>query len=245
MLPVGNIRRKRPLKRFFSSEFLESLIDPIDWLSETTFSLLIFLSFTLAFWLGGLSGALPMSISPSEVNEFLVAALGASLAWGIIDGILYLLFAVFEQGGRRRLLEDVQAAGTNEEALEIIAEDMDYLLEPIIDGEEREALYESILPYLQKGKPHNIGLKREDIITVLLGHAVVATLAVVPSAIPFLVLRKDFALALRISTIVSFVMLFIAGFRWGRYTGVSSWKTGLLLTSVMAVIVVLIVLLGG
>jgi hypothetical protein len=244
MLPVSNMRRKRPIKRFFSSGFLESLIDPIDWLSETTFSLLIFLSFTLAFWLGGLSGALPLSISPGEVNEFLVAALGASLAWGIIDGILYLLFAVFEQGGRRRLLEDVQAAETNEEALEIIAEDMDYLLEPIIDGEEREALYKSILPYLQKGKPHNIGLKREDI-TVLLGHAVVATLAVIPSAIPFLALRNDFALALRISTIVSFVMLFIAGFRWGRYTGVSPWKTGLLLTSVMAVIVVLIVLLGG
>jgi len=244
MLPVSNMRRKRPLKRSFSSGFLERLIDPIDWLSETTFSLLIFLSFTLAFWLGGLSGALPMSISPDEVNEFLVAALGASLAWGIIDGILYLLFTVFEQGGRRRLLEDVQAAGTKEEALEIIAEDMDYLLEPIIDGEEREALYESILPYLQKGKPHNIGLKREDI-TVLLGHAVVATLAVIPSAIPFLALRNDFALALRISTIVSFVMLFIAGFRWGRYTGVSPWKTGLLLTSVMAVIVVLIVLLGG
>jgi len=244
MFTVSNIRRKRPLKRFFSSGFLESLIDPIDWLSETTFSLLIFLSFTLAFWLGGLSGALPMSISPGEVNEFLLAALGASLAWGIIDGILYLLFTVFEQGGRRRLLEDVQAAMTDEEALEIIAEDMDYLLEPIIDGEEREALYERILPYLQKGKPQGIGLKREDI-TVLLGHAVVAILAVIPSAIPFLVLRNDFALALRISTIVSFVMLFIAGFRWGRYTGVSPWKTGLLLTSVMAVIVVLIVLLGG
>ena len=244
MLPVGTIRRKKPLKRFFSTGFLESLIDPIDWLSETTFSLLIFLSFTLAFWLGGLSGALPMSISPGEVNEFLVAALGASLAWGTLDGILYVLFAVFERGGRRRLLEEVQAAGTNEEALEIIAEDMDYLLEPIIDGEEREALYENILPYLQKGKPQGIGLKREDI-TVLLGHAVVAILAVIPSAIPFLVLRNDFALALRISTIVSFVMLFIAGFRWGRYTGVSPWKTGLLLTSVMAVIVVLIVLLGG
>jgi VIT1/CCC1 family predicted Fe2+/Mn2+ transporter len=244
MLPVSNMRRKRPVKRSFSSGFLESLIDPIDWLSETTFSLLIFLSFTLAFWLGGLSGALPMSISPDEVNEFLVAALGASLAWGIIDGILYLLFTVFEQGGRRRLLEDVQAAGTNEEALEIIAEDMDYLLEPIIDREDRGALYGIILPYLQKGKPHNIGLKREDI-TVLLGHAGVAIMAVIPSAIPFLVLRNDFALALRISTIVSFVMLFTAGFRWGRYTGVSPWKTGLLLTSVMAVIVVLIVLLGG
>ncbi len=99
-------------------------------------------------------------------------------------------------------------------------------------------------PICRKASAQGIGLKREDI-TVLLGHAVVAILAVIPSAIPFLVLRNDFALALRISTIVSFVMLFMAGFRWGKYTGVSPWKTGLLLTSVMAVIVVLIVLLGG
>ena len=244
LLPAGSIRHKKPLKKFFSAGFLENLIDPIDWLSETTFSLLIFLSFTLAFWLGGLSGVLPLSISPREVNELLVAALSASLAWGMIDGILYVVFVVFERDGRRRLLEEVQAASTDQEALEIIAEDMDYLLEPIIDEEDRKALYGNILTHLQKSKPRKMGLKSEDI-TVVLGHVVVAILAVIPSAIPFLVLRNDFFLALRISIIVSFVMLFMAGFRWGRYTGGSPWKTGLLLTSAAAVVVVIILLLGG
>jgi hypothetical protein len=244
MLPASSIRHKKPLKRFFSAGILESLIDPIDWLSETTFSLLIFLSYTMAFWLGGLSGVLPLSVSSNEVNELLIAALVSSLAWGMIDGILYVVFVVFERDGRLRLLEEVQAAKTNQEALQILAEDMDYLLEPIIDGEERKAVYENLLPYFQKSKPHNIGLKREDI-NVLLGHMVVAILAVIPSAIPFLVLRNDFTLALRISTIVSFVMLFIAGFRWGSYTGVSPWKTGLLLTSAASVVVGIILLLGG
>jgi len=65
------------------------------------------------------------------------------------------------------------------------------------------------------------------------------------SIIPFLVLRYDFALALRISIIVSFVMLFIAGFRWGRYTGASPLKTGLLLMSVAVALVVIALLLGG
>lgn len=68
-----------------------------------------------------------------------------------------------------------------------------------------------------------IGLKREDL-TVALGRVIVAILAVVPSTIPFLVLQHDFALALRISIIVSFAMLFIAGFRWGSYTGASPWE---------------------
>jgi VIT1/CCC1 family predicted Fe2+/Mn2+ transporter len=239
MLPSNTRRRSKP-----ANGFLESLIDPIDWLSETIFSILIFLTFSLAFWLIGLSGAPKQYISPDEVNELLIGALGAVVAWGLIDGIMYALFSVFQRGERHRLLDDVQAARTNEEAMEIIAEDMDYLLEPIVGEEERKVLYGNILTHLQKSKPRKIGLKREDF-TVALAHVLVAILAVIPSTIPFLVLRHDFALALRISIIVSFVMLFIAGFHWGRYTGASPWKTGLLLMSVAVVVVVIALLLGG
>jgi VIT1/CCC1 family predicted Fe2+/Mn2+ transporter len=166
------------------------------------------------------------------------------VAWGLIDGILYALFAVFERGERHRLLDDVQAARTNDEALEIIADDMDYLLEPIVGEEDRQALYGNILVQLQKSTPRKVGLKREDL-TVALAHVLVAILAVIPSTIPFVVLRDNVALALRISIILSFVMLFIAGFRWGSYTGASPWKTGLLLMSVAVALVVVALLLGG
>jgi hypothetical protein len=111
MLPANARRRSTS-----ATGFLESLIDPIDWLSETTFSILIFLTFTLAFWLIGLSGVPKQYILPAEVNELLIGALGAVVAWGLIDGIMYALFSVFEQGDRRRLLDDVQAARLNEEA---------------------------------------------------------------------------------------------------------------------------------
>jgi VIT1/CCC1 family predicted Fe2+/Mn2+ transporter len=224
--------------------FLESLIDPIDWLSETTFSILIFLTFTLAYWLIGFSGVAKEYVTPAEVNELLIGALGAVVAWGLIDGIMYALFAVFERGERHRLLDDVQAARSKDEALEIIADDMDYLLEPIVGEEDRQALYGNILVHLQKSKPRKVGLTRDDLI-VALAHVLVAFLAVIPSTIPFLVLRTDFALALRISIIMSFVMLFIAGFRWGLYTGASPWKTGFLLMSVAVALVVVALLLGG
>jgi len=161
---------------------LESLIDPIDWLSETTFSILIFLTFTLAYWLIGFSGDAKEYITPAEENELLIGALGAVVAWGLIDRIMYALFSVFEQGDRRRLLDDVQAARSNEEALEIIADDIDYLLEPLIGEEDRKALYGNILTQLQKSQPRKIGLKREDF-TVVLGHVLVAILAVIPSTI--------------------------------------------------------------
>ena len=76
----------------------------------------------------------------------------------------------------------------------VIAEDMDYLLEPITGEDERKALYRSILIHLQDSKPRKYGLKGEDL-TGVLGHVLVAILAVIPSLIPFVVLRHDYDLA--------------------------------------------------
>jgi VIT1/CCC1 family predicted Fe2+/Mn2+ transporter len=213
-------------------------------LSETIFSILIFLLYILAFGIIILSRAPQSAISPAEVNDLLIGALGAVLAWGMIDGIMYALFSVFERSERHRLLENIQAAPTNEEALEIIAEDMDYLLEPITGEDERKALYGSILTHLQGSTPQKIGVKREDI-TSALAHVLVAFLAVIPSVIPFFLFRYDYDLAIRISILVSFIVLFIAGFLWGRYAGTSPWKTGLLITSIGMILVLIAFLLEG
>lgn len=221
-----------------------SLIDPIDWLSETIFSILIFLTFTLAFRIIKPYGASAQLISAEIANELLIAALGAVLAWGVIDGIMYALISLFERGERHRLLRDLQAAETEQEALEVIAEDMDYLLEPITGEDERQALYRNIYEHLRNSQPRKIGLRTEDI-TGALGHVVVAILAVIPSVIPFIVLRHDYNLAIRVSIIVSFVVLFIAGYRWGAYTGANPWKTGLLLLAVAAALVLIAIPLGG
>ena len=132
-----------------------------------------------------LSDAPKVPISDETVNDLLIGALGAVLAWGMIDGIMYALTSVFERGERHRLLRDIQAAQTEQEALDIIAEDMDYLLEPIADEDVRKALYSSIFIHLQNSAPRNIGLKREDISGVL-GHVLVAMIAVIPSVILFL-----------------------------------------------------------
>ena len=225
-------------------EFLESLIDPIDWLSETIFSILILLLYILAFRVIMLSGTPQATISHDIVNELLIGSLGAVLAWGMIDGIMYALTSVFERGERHRLLRDIQAARSEQEALDIIAEDMDYLLEPIAGEDVRKALYSSVLTHLLNSAPRNIGLKREDI-TGVLGHVLVAILAVIPSIIPFFVFRYDYYLAIRISIFVSFVVLFLSGFRWGKYAGANPWKTGLLIMSIAVILVLIAFLLEG
>ncbi len=225
-------------------DYFGNLIDPIDRLSETIFSILIGLLYVLAFRFILLSNTPGQSITEENVNDLLVGVISAVVAWGLIDGIMYALLSVFGRGERHRLLIDIQAARTEEEAMEIIAEDMDYLLEPITGEDERKALYRSILVHLQNSKPRKYGLKGEDI-TAVLGHVLVAILAVIPSLIPFVVLRHDYDLATRVSILISFIVLFVTGSRWARYTGANPWKTGLLIISVAAGLVLIAVLLGG
>jgi len=239
METISARHRNRPQIRF-----LDSLIDPIDWLSETIFSILIFLLYILTFGIIMLSRAPQAAISQADVTDLLIGALGAVLAWGMIDGIMYALFSVFERSEKRLMLENIQASNTTEEALEIIADNMDYLLEPITGENERKALYSSILIHLKESTPQNIGVKREDI-TSALSHVLVAFIAVIPSIIPFIVFRSDYDLAIRISIIVSFIVLFVSGFLWGRYAGTSPWKTGLLIMSIAMILVLIAFLLGG
>jgi hypothetical protein len=237
---IGHVRhRVQPGKGF-----LGSIIDPIDRLSETIFSILIFLLYVVAFRFIINSGAPEQSVSDESMNELLFGVISAVVAWGLIDGIMYALLSLFERGERHRLLLDIQAAGTEQEALNVIADDMDYLLEPITGEEERMALYRSVLIHLQNSQLRKIGLKREDI-SGILGHVLVAIFAVIPSLLPLVVLQHYFELAILVSILISFAVLFVSGYSWARYTGANPWKTGLLIMSVAVGLVLIAVLLGG
>jgi hypothetical protein len=227
-----------------ANKILDSLIDPIDRLSETIFSILILLIYLLAFSLSTQLSTSPQSISDEDVNNMLIGVLGAVVAWGLIDGIMYALLSMLERGEINRLLKDIQAARSEQEAVDFIEEDLDYILEPIAGETDRKTLYLSIYNYLRNGKPRAIGLQSADFYAVL-GHVIVAVIAVFPSIIPFLVLGHDFVLAVRISFLVSFVVLFITGYRWGLATGANPWKIGLLLVSIAFALVLIAILLGG
>ena len=101
-------RRQKPRQGF-----LAHLLDPIDTLSEVIFSVLILLTFTLAFRIFMLDDR-PVTVE--YINDLVWAALGATVAWGIIDGIMYALFEVLGRSERHRLLWHIQAANTPDEA---------------------------------------------------------------------------------------------------------------------------------
>lgn len=224
--------------------FLGRWLDPIDRLSETIFSILIVLTFTLAFRIIKLGADPNQPIPSTYINELLIGAAGATLAWGIIDGIMYALLAMFERGERRRLLEQLQAADDEEAGVQVIADELDHILEPITGAAQRRMLYVDVLEHLRDGEAQPVGLTRADVAGGL-GAVLVALIAVLPSFVPLLLFYNNPALAIRASNVVSFVALFVAGYQWGTHTGVNPWRTGLLLAAVAAIMVLIAIPLGG
>lgn len=218
------------------------LLDPIDRLAETIYSVLILLTFTLAFRIFHLGSG--EAVTSEYVNELLLGAILAILAWGVIDGIVYALTEVFERGEKHRILLYIEAADSPEEAVEAVADELDFILEPITSESQRRALYAEILEHLHDSQPQPVRLTRADL-TGGAASVLVAVLAVLPSLIPFALFRDDPALAIRISNIISFLVLFYSGYEWGKYTGTNPWKTGLLLLAVGVLLVAIAIPFGG
>src|SRR2546430_14850321 len=66
------------------------VLDPIDRVSEVLFGLIMVLTFT-----GSLSVA---EAGRESIRTMLIGALGCNLAWGIIDGVVYLMGCLAEKG---------------------------------------------------------------------------------------------------------------------------------------------------
>src|SRR6186713_468517 len=89
------------------------VLEPHERISEVLFGLIMVLTFT-----GSLSVA---EAGHEDVRTMLIGALGCNLAWGIIDGILYLMSCLAERGRNLRLLKAVRAERDPAHARRLIA----------------------------------------------------------------------------------------------------------------------------
>ncbi len=241
----AGLRQKHPKHRQPRQEgFIGHLLDPIDRLSETIFSVLILLTFTFAYRVFRLGMDPYEPIPPGYLIDLAVAALGAAVAWGLIDGVIYALLSVLERGEKHRFLASVQTAATQAEGIAAVADELDYVLAPITGEEQRRQIYVDVLDYLQDSRPQPVTLTRDDVLGGL-GSVLVAVLAVLPSLLPLVLFRDTYWLALRASNLVSFAVLFYTGYQWGRYSGTNPWKMGLTLMTVGAMLALIALLMGG
>ena len=114
------------------SKASKRVLEPNERIAEVLFGLIMVLTCT-----GSLSVA---QASRAEVGTMLIGALGCNLAWGIIDGLLYLMGCLSEQARGIRTLRALRKATAPAEAHLVLAD----ALPPMVTATLGPAEYEPI-----------------------------------------------------------------------------------------------------
>jgi hypothetical protein len=210
-----------------------SVLDPVERVSEVVFGLLMALAIT-----GSLSMA---SAGREEVRTMLFAALGCNVAWGLVDGIMYLVQTLTERTRAVSFVARVHAAPGIEAAHALIADELPGEFGSDTDPAVLEALRQRLLALPEASM---VARLRRDDYAGAFGVFLLVVLSTFPVVIPF-VFIDTLALALRVSHFVSVAMLFLGGWLLGRYSGGSPWKGGLALAAIGIALAVAIAALGG
>ncbi len=209
------------------------VLDPVDRVSEILFGLIMVLTFT-----GSLSIA---EAGRDDIRTMLIGALGCNLAWGIIDGVLYLMGCLAEKGQSLKTFQEVHAATDAQTAQRALARALPPLVVSVMEAAELERLSARLQQLPQP--PARASLQRED---WLGGVAVflIVFLSTFPVVIPFLFMHNT-APAMRVSNAIAITMLFLAGYSYGRCVGRHPVVQGFAMVLLGGLLVALTMALGG
>jgi len=216
--------------------FIQRHLSPADRLAEILCGLIMVLSFTLV-------AAPQVGEGPQGVRHLLLATIGCNLAWGIIDGALYVLSAMTQRGHRLKAFQAVKAAHDDGAAVELLRSELDGRLPEDTPTEAREHLYRALVPVIANVKDPPRLVTRDD----LLGGLAILTveaLCTLPASVPFLLIN-DRWLALRASNLLLLLLLFLGGYTWGSRAFGKPWTAGLALLSMGTLLVAVALALGG
>jgi VIT1/CCC1 family predicted Fe2+/Mn2+ transporter len=209
------------------------LLDPGDRASEILFGLIMVISIT-----GTISVA---TGGQEEVGTMLRAAIGCNLAWGITDGVMYLLSALILRGRGILALRAIRRGADDATARAVIEHVLPPAVARVLTPEELDGIRRRLCDGPEP--PPRPPLGAEDFLGALAVAALVF-LSTFPVVIPFLVMDEA-GCALRASNGIAIAMLFVLGWLTGRSTGARPWKVALLMVALGVGLVALVIALGG
>jgi hypothetical protein len=183
------------------------VLEPIDHVSEILFGLIMVLTFT-----GSLSVA---EVGREDVREMLIGALGCNVAWGIIDAVFYLMACLAEKGGNLAAFQTVRKTTDRELAQRVITD----ALPPAVASVLTPAELDQVRVRLQQlpEPPRRTRLDKNDWRGAF-GSFLLVFLSTFPVTIPFMVM-SDAVRAMRVSNGIAIVLLFVAGYAFGKISG--------------------------
>jgi hypothetical protein len=210
-----------------------SVLAPAERISEVLFGLIMVLTFT-----GSLSIA---EAGREDIRAMLIGALGCNIAWGLIDGVLYLMGALAEKGRNLVAYAAISRAGTPGEAERLIADAMPPIIASVLEPADLARVRQRLAALPEP--PARVGLSGSDWWGAL-GVFLLVFLSTFPLAVPFMLIPHAQS-ALRTSNAIAIVMLFVVGVAYARVVGRNPWMVGLAMVALGSVLVALTIALGG
>lgn len=210
-----------------------TILDADSRAPEVLFGLIMMLTFT-----GTLSIA---DAGRDDVRAMLIGALGCNIAWGIIDGIIYLMACMAEKSRNFITYQAARNASNQQEANAIVAGALPPMVASVLKPEELHNIHQRLMQ-LPPPKVSKWPSAQE-----LLGAVAVCLLVItciLPVALPFLFI-DHIATAMRISNAIAIVMLFITGYISGGLIPQRPWLSGLTMVLLGVVLVAMTIALGG
>ena len=215
--------------------FIHRYLDPADRMSELLFGLIMTLTFTLG-------ASLVIEEGPDATRALLLGVLGCNLAWGLIDGLLYIFGAMFERGATNRAAHLYHQQG-REVLAEKINEYVTTTYGNAVTETTRSALQRDIVEHVARTRPPPVGIIRDDIYGAIASFLLVVSTSA-PALIPFMVL-DDRLTALRTSNFLMIGLIYLIGYQWAATIDANRHRVGFTMAFGSLVIVQLTILLGG
>lgn len=209
------------------------VLDPIDRISELLFGLIMALTFTCTL---GVATA-----DALETRTMVLGALGCNLAWGLIDGGIYLLTMINQQGRKLLSLRALHSAPDAAAADRILSEALPPFVAAAMTPPQIALLRQQLLQVPQtSGRPR---LTRDDWLGAL-AVLLITFASTFPVVIPFIAIG-DAHLALRVSNAVAIVMMFACGYAFGHRAGLRPIVMGGVMVLIGCALVAIAIALGG
>jgi hypothetical protein len=202
-------------------------------ISETLFGLIMALTFICSLGVA--------TTGNIKIQTMLIGGLGCNLAWGIVDGGLYLLARINDQGGRILTLRAIRQARDAEAARHVIADVLSPKLVSALPLDQLELMRQELQRLPEPCERPR--LTKRDWIGAL-GLCLLSFASIFPVVIPFIFL-SDAKLALRVSYAVAILMLFLCGYALGYRSGHRPWAAALAMVAFGGVLVGVTMALGG
>jgi hypothetical protein len=216
-----------------TSKPIERFLDPMDRIAEILFGVVMVLTITCSFSVGG-GGR-------TDVHQMLIGALGCNVAWGVIDAVLYWMACFHAHGQNIMALRAAREAGHPEEAHRVIADALPPVIASVTTSAELEGIRQKLLQLPEP--PPRPQLTRDEWLAGI-GVFLLVVVATVPIILPFLLVH-DPTRAVRISNGIAIVLLFLTGYIYGYHTGHRPVRSGLIMIGVGATMVGMTIALGG